>query len=188
MLKRFKGFTIVELLIVIVVIGILATITIVAYNNVTTRADNARRMANLKGWSSLIQTYRAMNGQDFSPTETWTNGDDWGGYYCLGLDFPDSNRCWSPWNSNSTNESASLMAALKSAGTLPAQYYEDNNLPDGFGYGPIVYYESDGTGTPISIEFISEWFHGTTCPAGTQYHWSSASYNVATCRIYLSND
>jgi prepilin-type N-terminal cleavage/methylation domain-containing protein len=37
-IKRERGFTIVELLIVIVVIGILAAITIVAYNGVQSRA------------------------------------------------------------------------------------------------------------------------------------------------------
>lgn len=37
--KQERGFTIVELLIVIVVIGILAAITIVAYNGITNRAN-----------------------------------------------------------------------------------------------------------------------------------------------------
>ena len=42
-----KGFTIVELLIVIVVIGILAAITIVAYNGIQSRAKDARLQAAL---------------------------------------------------------------------------------------------------------------------------------------------
>jgi prepilin-type N-terminal cleavage/methylation domain-containing protein len=40
MLKTKSGFTIVELLIVIVVIGILAAITIVAYNGIQDRAND----------------------------------------------------------------------------------------------------------------------------------------------------
>ena len=40
--RRDGGFTIVELLIVIVVIGILAAITIVAYNGVQNRANNTK--------------------------------------------------------------------------------------------------------------------------------------------------
>lgn len=41
--KQNSGFTIVELLIVIVVIGILAAITIVAYNGVQQRARDMTR-------------------------------------------------------------------------------------------------------------------------------------------------
>lgn len=41
---RQKGFTIVELLIVIVVVGILATISVVAYNGAQQRARNAARL------------------------------------------------------------------------------------------------------------------------------------------------
>lgn len=45
--QRQKGFTIVELLVVIVVIGILAAITIVAYNGVSERAIDSRRKSEL---------------------------------------------------------------------------------------------------------------------------------------------
>ena len=41
-----RGFTIVELLIVIVVIAILAAITIVAYNGVTSRANAAKNQTD----------------------------------------------------------------------------------------------------------------------------------------------
>ena len=44
--KKQTGFTIVELLIVIVVIGILAAITIVAFNGVQQRARDAQRRQN----------------------------------------------------------------------------------------------------------------------------------------------
>ena len=40
--QKRTGFTIVELLIVIVVIGILAAITIVAFNGIQTRAKNTQ--------------------------------------------------------------------------------------------------------------------------------------------------
>lgn len=42
MFKNKNGFTIVELLIVIVVIGILAAITIVAYNGIQNRAQDTK--------------------------------------------------------------------------------------------------------------------------------------------------
>jgi len=55
------GFTIVELLIVIVVIGILAAITIVAYNGISTRAENTKTLAALKQYSDGIAMYQVTN-------------------------------------------------------------------------------------------------------------------------------
>jgi type II secretion system protein G len=60
--KSRDGFTIVELLIVIVVIGILAAITIVAYNGVQTRARDATRKSDLAVIAKAIQLYYADNG------------------------------------------------------------------------------------------------------------------------------
>lgn len=61
--SRRAGFTIVELLIVIVVIGILAAITVVAYNGIQTRAQNTQRIAAAKDWQKIITTYTSLNGK-----------------------------------------------------------------------------------------------------------------------------
>lgn len=55
--KPERGFTIVELLIVIVVIGILAAITIVAYNGIQQRANDARRKSDLDQIAQLLTLY-----------------------------------------------------------------------------------------------------------------------------------
>lgn len=54
------GFTIVELLIVIVVIGILAAIAIVSYNGVQQRAHIARFQSLISAWDKVIVTYREL--------------------------------------------------------------------------------------------------------------------------------
>ena len=59
---RSNGFTIVELLIVIVVIGILATITIVAYGNIQSKAKFNKINAELITMRKLINMYKAENG------------------------------------------------------------------------------------------------------------------------------
>jgi prepilin-type N-terminal cleavage/methylation domain-containing protein len=56
------GFTIVELLIVIVVIGILAAITVVAYNGVQARANDVHRESDIENVVKLVQNYYAING------------------------------------------------------------------------------------------------------------------------------
>lgn len=57
-----KGFTIVELLIVIVIIGILAAITIVSYNGIQNRANDAAVMSDLSNVSQQIVLYNAEHG------------------------------------------------------------------------------------------------------------------------------
>ena len=61
-LKNKSGFTIVELLIVIVVIGILAAITIVAYNGIQIRAKNAEAQSAINSLAKKIEIYKARNG------------------------------------------------------------------------------------------------------------------------------
>jgi type II secretion system protein G len=56
------GFTIVELLIVIVVIGILAAITIVAYNGVQSRARDSERQTEMKSIEKALEMYNVDNG------------------------------------------------------------------------------------------------------------------------------
>ncbi len=57
-----KGFTIVELLIVIVVIAILAAISIVAYTGVQENARNTQRVANAKSVIDAANAYYSEKG------------------------------------------------------------------------------------------------------------------------------
>lgn len=59
---RQTGFTIVELLIVIVVIGILAAITIVAFNGVQQQARDSQRVSDLSNLAKMIRLYEAEQG------------------------------------------------------------------------------------------------------------------------------
>jgi len=65
-MKRTSGFTIVELLIVIVVIGILAAITIVAYNGIQGRANDTAIQSDLINNAKKLEIYRLDN--DAYPT------------------------------------------------------------------------------------------------------------------------
>lgn len=63
-LKNIKeqGFTIVELLIVIVVIGILAAISVVAYTGITTNANRSAAQSNAKTVGDAADTYYSVVG------------------------------------------------------------------------------------------------------------------------------
>ncbi|MAU33596.1 hypothetical protein CL689_00765 [Candidatus Saccharibacteria bacterium] len=60
--KRQTGFTIVELLIVIVVIAILAAITIVAYNGIRQQANDSTVQSDLKNFVKLVELYNVKRG------------------------------------------------------------------------------------------------------------------------------
>ncbi len=57
-----KGFTLIELMIVVAIIGILAAIAIPAYQNYTIRAQVTEGLTLGDGWKTAIAEYYANNG------------------------------------------------------------------------------------------------------------------------------
>lgn len=69
-MKKQTGFTIVELLIVIVVIGILAAITIVAFNGMQDRARNSRMISVANSYRKALIAFATENGRYPASTAT----------------------------------------------------------------------------------------------------------------------
>ena len=133
-----KGFTVVELLIVIVVIAILATIVMVAYGNVQRDARNATRMTELRSWVDLFEIYKARKGA--YPRKDLTTESN----ACLGTGFPVSSvdgqpRCRhtfpDPGYSYTQAESEELMNDFLSVAKMPPA---DKTPVDGWLVGPWV--------------------------------------------------
>ena len=82
--NKNSGFTIVELLIVIVVIAILAAITIVAFNGVQTRASNTQTSQSIKEFIKAYHLY-ALDNNDY-PNQTGCLGEGYPGNRCLAQD------------------------------------------------------------------------------------------------------
>lgn len=138
-----KGFTIVELLVVIVIIGILAVITVVAYRGIAKSAVTAQYVVAADAWEKLIRLQHAETGA-LPVTSNWV---------CLGRslgDFPatahlPSGFCYgnSPgvfeYNQATMDAfSATVRASIPSSSTLPeVQWAAAGNTNYGRG---ILYY------------------------------------------------
>lgn len=67
-LKKQKGFTLVELLIVIIIIGILATLVIVTFTGVQAKARDSKRQTDIEAIDSHLEAFFAENS--YYPTVT----------------------------------------------------------------------------------------------------------------------
>ncbi len=61
--RKQHGFTIVELLIVIVVIGILAALVVTTFNGIQQKARNTERQTDVNAIHSQVEAYYAQNGK-----------------------------------------------------------------------------------------------------------------------------
>ncbi len=82
--SKQQGFTIVELLIVIVVIGILAALVITTFTGIQKRARNTERETDIKALHGQVEAYFAQQGR--YPTLDNLNTATWRGTEMKGLD------------------------------------------------------------------------------------------------------
>ncbi len=144
--KQHSGFTIVELLIVIVVIGILAAITVVAFNGVQERARNAKTISAVKDYMKIYSSYAV--DYDVYPVS--------GSNYCLGVGYPGG-LCW---DNRTYTESATANTGLQNyVKNLPspstARVYR--NATDGYRAGILfvnpnnLRYQLEGVDTQCGL-------------------------------------
>jgi Tfp pilus assembly protein PilE len=174
MRKSTSGFTVIELIVIIVVIGIIAAIAIVSYNGIQQAALNEQRSAELLGWKTSFEKYKAANGQ----YPVMANGG-----YCLGTGFPEG-RCRN-YTSTTTNvyyesNSTALMLALTPydpplAGTRAP--VKDISV------GPYAVYSSTTIQLIASLTGVDE----SDCPEGAAKTYQDSPANTRmTCAFTLT--
>ncbi len=167
MRKHYSGFTIVELMIVIVVIGILASVTLVAFNGAQVRARNSTRVAQANHITKLMEIYKV----DFGTYPKVAPGN-----YCVGTGYPNGNcREYTdndPWWTYPESNMA-LTNELAKVGPVPKGDY----FPAGSVVGPYVHVYSDH----YSMQMPMEIEDGKDCPKGMTMTWNNPDNNEALC-------
>lgn len=158
--RNVRGFTIVELLIVIVVIAILAAITIVTFNGIQERARIAQAETELKALSSAVRIARIQNERVLMQI----TGDDHTKSSCMqsanvvraDLDtLSKSHTCWTDY--------VAAIEAIEVASETPLEGLKDGS-PWG---GPYLIDENEGENSaaypasPCQEDFVNA-FSGST--------------------------
>lgn len=170
-----KGFTIVELLIVIVVIGILAAIVIVAYQGVQTRARNVQMITTARVYVDALTRYGVAVGS-YPKSE---DGMDAG--VCLGTGYP-SNHCWAGSNgdyyTNDTFDSLMAEYAPSVKPTVSIKYYDVSPTDQRSG---IAYMRRDGG----FINYLLDG-HNQNCQlAGATASNRGTTARTTVCEVFL---
>jgi prepilin-type N-terminal cleavage/methylation domain-containing protein len=142
MKKSRPGFTIVELLVVIVVIAILAAITIVAYNGFQVRARNTQQITAARSLVTAFAAYVATNG-----SYPGTSGQN---RYCVGVDASScSTAPANTWYRDTTYLEANLKTIVSTIPT-PSAATPLSSSPK-LGYIPTSDVTLDGVANPFVV-------------------------------------
>lgn len=192
------GFTIVEIIVVVSIIGILLTIGVVAWNGIQERSRNARVLSAITTYRDTFTFFAAQEKR--YPTVPRT------GSYCLqygGLTGQEVNTRWPAAAKPLTLTSGSvtkdsyycrdfleptthyaiyppLLQDIESISKLNASNKADDYLADVSSGGIWVRYSGTSTATTLQIHGF---FSGSNCPASTVKSWGDAKKSI--CYITL---
>jgi len=184
MRKPQAGFTIVELLIVIVVVAILAAVTIIAYSGIQQRATNEKTAQALAAWVKIIKLYKADKG-------SWpVYGGCLGEGYLYGLSGTETSgvaQCRQSAAGSGYLESAGFKTNMSpyTGGAQPTpSFITARNTDTNWRRGLMYLHGGGGDGTQVYIEAA---YAGvlSSCPVASGVTGANANWNGNTYCIYL---
>lgn len=177
--QSYSGFTIVELLIVVVVIAILAAITIVSYNGIQQQARNTSIVSAAQQSYKAVQSYVSTNGT-YPPMNASKNGD----FVCI----TTVSGCYT--TDSTQNGDAVLNSAIASIAKLPSSVPSSGSTLNGVMYQyhqartvngvsqpvALIYYLS-GINTPCRLQNTLAYAPGVSSPTPTMT-MSTTGYTI----------
>lgn len=190
MKRKPSGFTIVELLIVIVIIGILAALVITVYNGIQQRARNTARIASAKELQKLVNAYIIQEGK-YPPINVrgclGTGYTDWNGDGSL--DCFDENSA----NANPTHyhPSTALNNELQKIAPPPSVETSDVKGTNDIRYRGYVYFPGhtiDGqAGRAMFDYFLEGTNQNCVLPGVLSYNSTTGTFVTSSAISYSSN-
>ena len=193
-----RGFTIVELLIVIVVIGILAAISLVAYNGIQNRAKDSASLSNAQQAGKKVAVYALSNSETLPATLAGAGLVDSGdityqytrntavapNIFCLTTTSNDNSAHVAGTTSNVNNAVSGPCPGH--TGTSPVVAASGDACPSGFIVVPgsslfstdsfcVMKYEAKQAGTTIPVSTYN------TVPSTTISQTTAATYSLNSC-------
>jgi len=198
---RKRGFTLIELLVVIFIIGLLATLIIVNVNAARGRARDSKRKADLRAYQTAVEMYYQKNQSYFIKTP---DGKVTGRLNLSGI--PTSSG-WLNFKGNDLDRgyNFSIAQALKDSGVIDVLPYDPSVPLDSSGYQTctddtrqtcayLYYTEYNSTSSDYGEKYAL-FAHLedpsdedlATRPAGCNENLSGEDYFWEPCRLYHMN-
>jgi len=175
-----RGFTIVELLIVIVVIAILAAISIVAYNGIQQRSRNTQSIAAARQVVSITQGYIAAYGAAPATNRRCVTAD---------------NSCTNPTAVVATTDNTAIITELRKIGNPPESSLNAADGAYGIQYNYLDGATFNGSSAPVRIEYylqgnaqkcgLSNVTNDVTTGTTSTTGYSSTTGNRTVCQVML---
>lgn len=187
--RKQQGFTIIELLVVIVVIGILAAITLISYNGIQTRANNMKTESAVATYRKALINYALENGE-------YPDGASTRKSFCLGDSTIYPSGCYDgvvddaimaklkPYIGGALPAPSTECLPMYTGCRIPAAYNTTSRQLDGQAHSWFITYMLKGSARcTLSNLAGGSWTTPSRTPNSNT--WVEQSSGTSLCRIIL---